>query len=224
MRQIVTSDGSVTFRDEKTGDIYHSLTGAATESLEKFARPAGLGPLAVSGRIRILDICFGLGYNSAAALDMIHESSPACTVEIVGLENDPEILSHVEGVETGFKSYHLIRECVARLVDGSADLDMGTTRIKIMIGDARATVKTLQPSFDAVFLDPFSPKKDPALWQMDFLADVRKIMAPGARLTTYSCARMVRDNLRRAGFRVFDGPSIGRRSPATVAVNPRPAS
>ena len=36
-------------------------------------------------------------------------------------------------------------------------------------------------------------------------------------LATYSCARIVRDNLKEAGFEVFDGPSVGRRAPSTIA-------
>ena len=37
-------------------------------------------------------------------------------------------------------------------------------------------------------------------------------------LTTYSCARQVRENLKKAGFIVKDGPCVGRRAPATIAL------
>jgi tRNA U34 5-methylaminomethyl-2-thiouridine-forming methyltransferase MnmC len=44
-------------------------------------------------------------------------------------------------------------------------------------------------------------------------------MKKGAMMSTYSCARIVRDNLKNAGFEVKNGPIIGRRSPSTIAIN-----
>jgi tRNA U34 5-methylaminomethyl-2-thiouridine-forming methyltransferase MnmC len=43
-------------------------------------------------------------------------------------------------------------------------------------------------------------------------------MKPNSRLATYSCARVVRDNLKNAGFQIFDGPKLWRRGPSTIAV------
>ena len=68
-----------------------------------------------------------------------------------------------------------------------------------------------------MFLDPFSPPKNPELWTESFFREVKKLMKPKAILATYSCARIVRDNLKKAGFIVKDGPIIGRRSPSTLA-------
>ena len=91
------------------------------------------------------------------------------------------------------------------------------SKIKIILGDARETVKKLNETFDVVFLDPFSPKKCPELWTKDFFSDVKKLMRKNSTLATYSCARSVRDNLRNVGFVVEDGPCIGRKSPSTIA-------
>ena len=73
---------------------------------------------------------------------------------------------------------------------------------------------------DAVFFDPFSPKKQPELWSVDLFQKIFQIMASGARLTTYSCARQARENLQAAGFRTEDGPVVGRVSPGTIATKP----
>ena len=89
--------------------------------------------------------------------------------------------------------------------------------IKIILGDARETVKKLNEKFDVVFLDPFSPKKCTELWTEVFFSDVKKLMKKNGILATYSCARSVRDNLRKLVFVVEDGPCIGRKSPSTIA-------
>jgi tRNA U34 5-methylaminomethyl-2-thiouridine-forming methyltransferase MnmC len=43
-------------------------------------------------------------------------------------------------------------------------------------------------------------------------------MKIGGKLSTYSCAVKIRKNLANANFEVIDGPIIGRRSPATIAI------
>ena len=90
-------------------------------------------------------------------------------------------------------------------------------KLRIIIGDAGETIKNLNQKFDAVFLDPFSPKKCPELWTEKFFKDIRKLMKQNSVLTTYSCAKIIRNNLVNAGFNVKDGPSIGRRAPSTIA-------
>jgi len=44
-------------------------------------------------------------------------------------------------------------------------------------------------------------------------------MNKNAKLSTYSYARTVRENLKEAGFEVIDGPVLGRRSPSTIGIN-----
>ena len=201
MKTIITKDGSVTFHNEYFDETYHSTTGAIEEAFEKFAKPAGIKP-----GFRILDICFGLGYNSLAALYMGKD------VRIVGLENDPEIINRIKDVEV--PSY--LKEDYAAIQKAAKTLE--TRNITIMIGDARLTIKKVSGQFDCVFLDPFSPKKCPWLWSLDFMKDIALVMKKGAVLTTYSCAGVVRRNLAEAGFDVREGPCVGRRSPSLVAV------
>ncbi len=86
------------------------------------------------------------------------------------------------------------------------------------MGDARKTITKLpDKEFDIIFLDPFSPKKCPELWTEEFLKNIYQKTAQGGILTTYSCAKEVRENLTKAGFNVTNGPTIGRRGPATIA-------
>ena len=215
MKQITTDDGSITFRNEEFDEIYHTKSGAVEEAFVKFVGPTHIEKLAKTGSINILDVCFGLGYNSCAALDRILELNPKCIVNIVGLESDKVILDKISGIKPPLREYNRIKQLVKNY-----HYDEENIHMKLLIGDARNTIKQLTGRFDAVFLDPFSPKKQPDLWQTAFLRDIREKMNEGAFLATYSCARIVRDNLKDAGFLVSDGPISGRRSPATVAENP----
>ncbi len=69
-----------------------------------------------------------------------------------------------------------------------------------------------------MFLDPFSPKKCLQLWTKEFFDNIHRVMKKKSRLATYSCARIVRDNLKSAGFMIQDGPKLWRRGPSTIAI------
>ncbi len=213
MKKIITDDGSTTFYNEKYQDIYHSRSGAIEESFGKFAVPALRSRLG-DPKIRILDICFGLGYNSAAAIDYILENSAAdcAKLDIIGLEIDQEILSKIPDLNPGFKNYDIIKKALDSPYSGSR------VRLRIITCDARAFVRKADCCFDVVFLDPFSPSKHPELWTYDLFSDIFRIVSDGGSLHTYSCAGKVRKNLERAGFTVTDGPVVGRRSPSTIAI------
>lgn len=206
MKKIITRDSSVTLFNEKYQEHYHSHTiGAIEEAFVKFAEPAN-----IKEGMKILDICFGLGYNSLAAISFSKK------IEIVGLENDIGILDKIKTMKVPSKfeqDYEIIRKAASNL-----GYDKEGLKIRIILGDALETIKNCGEGFDAVFLDPFSPKKCPELWTKEFFDEIYKIMNKDGILTTYSCATSVRRNLKDAGFEVRDGPVFGRKSPATIGV------
>ena len=69
-----TNDGSVGLFSHVDDDIYHSTYGALTEAYEKFILPANLDEyFKKNNEIKILDICFGIGYNSKSFLNYFFE-------------------------------------------------------------------------------------------------------------------------------------------------------
>lgn len=67
-----TNDGSTGLFSPDADDIYHSTYGALTEAFEKFVLPADIDKfLKENNEIEILDICFGIGYNSKSLLNKI---------------------------------------------------------------------------------------------------------------------------------------------------------
>jgi len=203
MEEVKTKDNSITYFNEKYQERYHSVSGALEEAFEKFAKPCKL-----KDGMNVLDICFGLGYNSLAAISL-------AKVKIIALENDLEILETIETIPIKKElqeNYNKIKQAAKNHNYSDKDIE-----IKIILGNALETIKKLKEKFDVVFLDPFSPKKCPELWTESFFSDIRKVMKPNSVLATYSCARIVRDNLEKVGFKVKDGPCVGRKSPSTLA-------
>ena len=69
-----TNDGSVGLYSTDFNDIYHSATGALTEAYEKFIYPVDFNNLLQKDKIKVLDICYGIGYNSKCFLNFIFEN------------------------------------------------------------------------------------------------------------------------------------------------------
>jgi len=211
MKKILTGDGSYTLFSEEYKEVYHSISGAEEEAVKKYVEPTGVFELAKKGTIRVLDVCFGIGYNSAAVIDAALRSNPDCKIVIVGLEKDEKLLDAIKELNPKFESYHKLKSIKDNeYADSNIDL-------KIVFGDARDTINTIQGTFDICVFDPFSPKTQPEMWTEQFFKDVGLKINAGGVLSTYSCATHVRINMVRAGFDPKDGPSIGRRAPSTIA-------
>lgn len=64
----ITNDNSVGLYDKDVDDIYHSASGALSEAFEKFILPIDFNGLKRNKNINVLDICYGIGYNTKAFL------------------------------------------------------------------------------------------------------------------------------------------------------------
>ncbi len=214
MKKVTTHDGSVTFLNEKVGESYHSYTGACEEALKKFCEPAKIRELARTGSFRLLDVCFGMGYNSAMAISVALKENADCVIEVIGLENDQKIIEKIQEVNPPISYFEKFK----KLTPESLSFVDENVSVKILLGDANKTVTALEDtSFDVVFFDPFSPKTQPDMWTEELFCEMRRVIKPGAILATYSCARMVRENMVKAGLVYSDGPKVGRRGPGTIA-------
>ena len=209
MKKIITEDKSITFYNDEFDETYHSTTGAVEEAFEKYVKP-----LEVADGMTILDFCYGLGYNSAAAMSVCKN------LQITAIEIDREIVGKsctIDIPEELVETYRYL----CQLLGNNPVTDAKGNLIHLIIDDALVVMHELKPdTFERVFFDPFSPQKHPDMWTEDVFLEMYRIMKKGGKLATYSCSKRVRRAMASAGFTVIDGPCIGRRSPSTIAVKP----
>lgn len=193
--------------------------------------------------LRLLDVGTGLGLTIAAALDALEGTG--VRLDVVSLERDASVLAaaarigrdamSVDGAGPAAdlgRSWAPVLEALARAAHHRTDhrtdagpdstfepLGADRGRLRLLLGDGRETIQRLpaRPTFDAVFLDPFSPAADPPLWEREFLAAVAVRMAPGSWLSTYTAALEVRARLALAGLRVGPGGRVGAKHEGTIA-------
>ena len=213
-----TKDGSYTFFSDEFQEAFHSFHGAKQEAELKFVQPTLIKEIAQHrNSIRILDICYGLGYNSAAAMEAIWQVNSQCHIELVALEISAAVPQQAIANNLLNQWRSPIPQLLAELSQTysvSGDFFQGS----LLLGDARQTIQQLKAwQADAIFLDPFSPPKCPQLWTVEFIAQVARCLAPQGRLATYSCAAAVRSALLLAGLKIASTRGVGRKSPGTVA-------
>ena len=224
----LTQDGSFTFFSAEFGEAFHSQQGAKAEAFQKFAAATQLAEKAIAGRsqpepaspdrsshsLRLLDVCYGLGYNTAAAIETIWAANPNCSVEVYGLELDatvPQAAIAPPLIESWSASVQeILRSLALQQVYQSDRL-----AAKLLIGNARQTIlQVAQLGFqaDAILFDPFSPRRCPQLWTVEFFRVVSQCLAPTGRLATYSRSASVRSALLQAGLAIGSIPMIGTHS------------
>lgn len=219
-----TADGSVSYRNIVFDEMYHTKSGAREESFEKHARPLKVwereDPV-------LYDVCFGLGYNAAAAIDLIRQNGNTSNITVYIFENDLEIMQEIPKISEKFDSFPLIQDFISRFITCYTHsqesyfeyaYEKEHVRFIMLLGDVRQTILDAKEKADFVFFDPFSPTHHPEMWELEFIKDVYARMDHGGKLTTYSYARRVRETFAAAGFKVIPGPTIGRISPSTIAI------
>ena len=78
----ITNDGSVGLYSQDYDDVYHSTYGALTEAYEKFILPANFKKyFQKNNEIKILDLCFGIGYNTKSFLNFLIENKNIDTID-----------------------------------------------------------------------------------------------------------------------------------------------
>jgi tRNA U34 5-methylaminomethyl-2-thiouridine-forming methyltransferase MnmC len=198
----VTQDGSYTFFSTEFGETFHSIQGARAEAFQKFAEATCLAQKAQHASVRLLDVCYGLGYNTAAALDTLWHANSNCSIELYGLELDPTIPAGAltpELLDCWSTPVQAVLQNLGQFYSHQGD----RLSAQLLLGDARQTVQTLiQKGFkaDAIFFDPFSPQRCPQLWSIEFFEAIAQCLAPDGILSTYSRSAAVRTALRSVGL------------------------
>jgi tRNA U34 5-methylaminomethyl-2-thiouridine-forming methyltransferase MnmC len=203
-----TGDGSFTFFSSEFGEAFHSRQGAKAEAFLKFSQATHLAQKAEQSPLHLLDICYGLGYNTAAALETIWSVNPQCQVVLYGLELDstvPQAAIEPPLLATWQPQIQTILKTLALEHSWSTPL----LHAQVLIGDARQTIHQLiEQHFqaEAIFLDPFSPRCCPQLWTIEFCRLIAQCLAPTGMLATYSRAASVRSALVAAGLQIGTMP------------------
>jgi len=198
---ILCEDGTHTLFSKEFNEPYHSTKdGALHESLEKHVKPA-FGIKKKFEQLTILDICFGLGYNTFATLYYLKEHSLKTKVHIISPEFDEGLVRSLSTFS--FPSEFDFLKPIIQTISENLFYEDEQVKIEILLGDARVSVPQIKEQIDIIYQDAFSPTHNPLLWTKEFFAEMAKISKEDTILTTYSTAASVRLGLYENGFYIF---------------------
>ena len=200
-KEVKTKDNTFTLKNIKYNECYHSSEGALKETYYKHVSiMETLSKNIKEDEIRILDICFGLGYNTfVSILHRPHNKK----LKIFSPELDLELIKLLKNFKYP-KEFEKIRHIIEAV---SKDLYYKDDFIEIEVAneDARKYIKNLQ-NIHFVYQDAFSPKVNRELWTYEYFSDLKHILNKNGVITTYSVATPVRCALYKLGFKLYTHP------------------
>ncbi len=197
-------------------DRYRSEQGGIDQAREVFLKGCGLpGLWAGQQHWCILENGFGLGLNFLVAWQawkaaperprLLHfvstEAYPVSAADILrAAAAQPQLLPLAEQLAAQFWG---LLPGVHRLV-----FEDGLMLLTLLVGDAKAMLRKQHLQADSLYLDGFSPDRNPDMWDLQVCKALARCCRRGARLATWTVARSVREALTQSGFVVEKAPGV----------------
>ena len=84
-------------------------------------------------------------------------------------------------------------------------------KLKILWGDAKENLKSLENNFfNIIYQDPFSPLKNPNLWDKNHFLELQRVAADTCVITTYATRKSIIDNAKMIGFFTYKYQAINK--------------
>jgi tRNA U34 5-methylaminomethyl-2-thiouridine-forming methyltransferase MnmC len=207
---IKTIDGSNTLFSKKYNQHYHNPDdGAINEALSKHIIPTFTFQKNKK-ELFILDICFGIGYNTFSTIYYCLKNNLDIKLNIFSPELDGNLVKSLETFEfpVEFENIKHIIKAVAQ--DGFYEDEK--IKIEVFIGDARNYIKSLKEnSFDIVYQDAFSSEVNFELWTKEYFDDIYRLCKSDCVMSSYAIATPIRLSMNEAGFYIYEHRPVKRK-------------
>jgi len=192
----------------KFGDVYYSRVNGLAETRHVFLQGQSLRERFqnAGSHFVIGELGFGTGLNFLAAVqEFYHHGNSSAYLHFVSVEG-----------------FHLAKEHLARALKPFTELDSLSqsliaqypplmrgfhqihfsprVTLTLILDEVVNALQELDTKVDAWFLDGFSPEKNSEMWSEAVFNELARNSANGTTFSTFSTARVVKDNAYAAGF------------------------
>ncbi len=201
---IITDDGSIGLYNKEINEIYHSREGAKKEAFEKFVEPA----LILNKKpLKILDICYGIGYNTKCAIENFKSIELIDCIEIDG-----------KLAQNSFKFEYKSQKNINKIIKNNLKKP---DFINFYFNDIRKIIKLLNKKYDIIFHDGFAPHKQAELWSEDLIYEIAKKLDKNGIYCTYNHSKPVLNALYKTGLTVGKTIKNNRTIGTVASFNPK---
>lgn len=248
-RFVATQDGSISATQADLGELYHNRQGAYTEALVNYASPTiellgqdllgqdllghdslghDLPGQDLPQALVMLDICFGLGYNTLVLLELLSKLDKDLRLTVTAVDNDPDFVAEALPLVLEQTQFRCFDKAVKHnLLIAFRDqhwhkffVGKVEVRARLLAKDLRLTLsEDLKDSkVGLIYHDPFAPQKVPVLWTSEVFGHYKAMLqlAPGA-LFTYASAGAVRGAMLENQFCIYQTAKLGGKNGGTLA-------
>lgn len=216
---VETQDGSFTLFSERFQEACHSSSGAREETLLHYLKGCQVEEkIETLSSLSILEVGFGLGIGFLTTYEVLEKSSTPWS--FLSMEIDENLL---EWFRQTHKDHAFLKklkwETKGEIKTLSAKNDL--IELTILCGDARQTLptftKALSQSWNCIYQDAFSPKRNPLLWTVEWFELLKAHSNSDVVLSTYSASTSIRKSLTKAGWKLHKGEKFGPKRTSTRA-------
>ncbi len=195
-------------------DPYYSLHDGWAEAGHVFLGGNDLPARLVSG-FHVAELGFGTGLNLLRLVAALE--GYIAPIHFTSFEAHPLRADEMAQALDAFPQTAGLRAPLLEAVGaGRTTWSIGGVEVRLIVGDARATLPVWEGAANAWFLDGFAPARNPELWTPKLLAEVARHTAPGGTLATYTAAGDVRRALEAVGFDVTRHAGFARKRHMTT--------
>ncbi|DAB34994.1 MAG TPA: TIGR01212 family radical SAM protein [Sulfurospirillum sp. UBA12182] len=184
---VTCKDGSLSFWDKKYKDYYHPKAGAIFQAQKLFIECSKLANKLTCKDVNLLDIGFGMGYNSLEALKIEHQN-----------------FLHIDAIDINLqivrKSAKVLQNEILQALYEKRLYQTQKAQISLHIQDARYAITKLKDEFyDVIFIDPFLYTQNVTLITRDFFIQLVKKLKKDGVIVCSTYIQAVRVGLGEAG-------------------------
>ncbi len=151
--------------------------------------------------LNILDICFGIGYNTLATIYYIKRNNLDIKINIYSPEFDSCLLESLQNFN--YPKEFLGLKYIIDKISKTLKYQDENINIEVFNGDAREYIKKLS-NIDIVYQDAFSSDVNKLLWTKEYFNDIYKLLSSNGIITTYSIATPIRLSMHENGLYIYE--------------------
>lgn len=208
-----TKDGSNTLFSKLYNQHYHNPDdGAINESLSKHIIPTlnFHHNNTKLKKLNILDICFGIGYNTFCTLYYILKNNLDIKVNIYSPELDASLVKSLDSFEFP-KEFDCIKHIINSIAK-TCKYEDEKMKIEVFIGNARNYIKSLPKDFfHIIYQDAFSSDVNFELWTKEYFDDIYNLCKDDCIISSYAIATPIRLSMNEARFCIYEHRPVKRK-------------
>nr|WP_267506041.1 tRNA (5-methylaminomethyl-2-thiouridine)(34)-methyltransferase MnmD [Borreliella garinii] len=205
MRNLIFKENTI--YSSKFDDIYYNTKYGIEESFYTFIKGCNLDlELKTKENLLIAELGFGTGLNFVCLLKFIKENNITSKINYYSIEKFPLKKKTIMQISKFFAKetayFKLMLKHYPKIPKKNLKIKITeNVNLKILIGNAKIKIKEIPKNVEYWFLDGFSPKKNPEMWNNEIFNLISQKSSPGCKLSTFSSARIVKDGLKLANFK-----------------------